>query len=153
METKNSVLKPFIGLDEITFKLNYDDVIAFLKNKKIDFNIEIWPNKGCFPEVAWSIIWIGKSISIFFALNKMFKIYVENDFSGTLNNGIKLKMTMEEATKIDPSLTYNDDEENYISSNGYWLEESLDSGVIESMTIFIKEIQDEEIFFSYKWCD
>ena len=70
---------PYKGFDDITFEMSFDEVKELLRKKQIKFNTENWPNKGCDPEVAWDIIRIGKDISIFFARNRMFKIYFEND--------------------------------------------------------------------------
>ena len=60
-------------------------------------------------------------------------------------------MTMEDAISFDPSLVYNDDEEDYESELGYWVEDDLDTNRIMRITIFIKEVLDEEVFFTYDW--
>ena len=46
---------------------------------------------------------------------------------------------------------YNDDEEDYESELGYWVEDDLDTNRIMRITIFIKEVLDEEVFFTYDW--
>ena len=58
---------------------------------------------------------------------------------------------MDEAIKIDPSLRYGDWNEDYQSERGYWLEDNLDDGTVLSMTIFIKEVMDDAVFFKYEW--
>ncbi len=146
-------VKPYKGFDDITFEMSFDAVKELLREKRIQFNTENWPNKGCDPEVAWDIIRIGKDISLFFAKNRMFKIYFENGFKGTLNNGISLGMNIREAEGIDPSIQYDDREEIYTSGQGYWLEDNVESGEIISITIFIKELEDDDIFFKYDWCN
>ena len=83
----------------------------------------------------------------------MFKIYVENRFPGRLENGISLGMTIAEAQSIDPSIQYDDWEEEYTSSLGYWLEDDVESREIISITVFIKELENDEVFFRYEWCD
>lgn len=55
-------------------------------------------------------------------------------------------MKLDEALAIDPDLEYDDWEEDYQSPHGYWLEDDLDNGTVMSITIFIKEALDEELF-------
>ncbi len=142
---------PFVGYGEYVFSMTLDEIRQKLNDEGVRFRQEHWDNKGCIPEVAWDIIRIDNTMSMFFAKNKMFKIYFESPDIWRLENGIEIKMTIEDALKIDNSLKYNDDEEDYESSNGYWIEESLESGKIESITIFIKEVLDDDEFYSYNW--
>ncbi len=144
---------PYKGFDDITFHMSFRELRDLLKTRKIKHSIENWSNKGCTPEVPWDIIRIGKDISFFFAKGRMFKIYFEHNFSESLDNGICLGMKIRDAERIDPSIRYDDWEEIYISDKGYWLEDNVDSGEIISLTIFIKELENEEIFFKYEWCD
>lgn len=144
---------PYKGFDNITFEMSFDEVKKSLQEKQIQFNTENWPNKGCDPEVPWDIIRIGKDISIFFAKKRMFKIYFENGFSGKLDNGISLGMNIKDAKMIDDTIEYDDWEEVYTSNHGYWLEDDVESGVIISITIFIKALEDDDVFFRYDWCN
>ena len=146
-------LVPYKGFEDLSFEMSYEDVRRTLRENKVKFITEHWPNKGCSPEVAWDIIRVGEDISFFFAKGKMFKIYVENRFSGSLENGISLGMTIAEAQSIDPSIQYDDWEEEYTSSLGYWLEDDVESREIISITVFIKELENDEVFFRYEWCD
>lgn len=146
------IVIPYKGFGDISFKMSFDDVKKHLRKKQIHFHTENWPNKGCDPEVAWDIIRIGKDISIFFAKNRMFKIYFENGFSGSLENGISLGMHIKDAKAIDDTIQYDDWEEVYTSEQGYWLEDDVENGKIISMTIFIKELEDDDVFFRYDWC-
>lgn len=146
-------LVPYKGFEDLSFEMSYEDVRRTLRENKVKFITEHWPNKGCSPEVAWDIIRVGEDISFFFAKGKMFKIYVENRFSGRLENGISLGMTIAEAQSIDPSIQYDDWEEEYTSSLGYWLEDDVESREIISITVFIKELENDEVFFRYEWCN
>ena len=148
-----SEIRPYIGYDDITFDMTLSEVKALLRQKKQRFRHDHWPNKGCDPEVPWDIIRIDNSIHIFFAKDKMWKIEFDNDFTGKLWNGIALGTTMQEALKIDPTLKYNDWEEDYASDLGYWLEDELDNRTVISIVIFIKEAEDDDVFYSYKWCE
>lgn len=143
---------PYKGFDEITFDMSFEEVKTLFRKKHIKFNTENWPNKGCTPEVAWDIIRVGKDISIFFAKSRMFKVYFENDFAGHLNNGIYLGMKIKDAKVINPSIQYDDWEEIYTSDYGYWLEDDVENSEIISITIFIKELEDTDVFFEYDWC-
>ena len=142
---------PFAGTDMITFDMTYDQVRNVLKESKIVFNVDLRPNKGCTPEVPWKIIRTNNSVSVFFANDKMFKINCGSSSEGILNNGIKVGMSIEDAMKIDPTLEYDEFEEYYVSSNGYWLFVDSGSDTISDITVFIKAVLDDEVFFSYNW--
>ncbi|MBR0225546.1 MAG: hypothetical protein IJL92_05765 [Thermoguttaceae bacterium] len=144
---------PYQGVGEITFDMSLSEVLKYLHEKGLRYHLEKWPNKGCSPEVAWDIVRVGKDVSFFFARDRMFKIYFENGFSGSLVNGISLGMKIEEAETIDPTIRYDDWEEIYTSDLGYWLEDDVESGEIISISIFIKELENDEVFFKYEWCD
>ena len=146
----NKIL-PYSVYGEYKLSMTLDEVKQKLNNDRIKFRQEHWDNKGCTPEVAWDIVKIDNTMSMFFAKNKMFKMYFETPSFWMIENGISTKMTIDEAKAIDRSILYNDDEEDYESPNGYWFEESLDTGKIESITIFIKEILDDDEFYSYEW--
>ena len=59
---------------------------------------------------------------------------------------------MSELEEIDKSLKYNEDDEDFVSKNGYWIEDDLDTGKICSITIFLPEV-DSEDFFKYERID
>ena len=62
-------------------------------------------------------------------------------------------MPIDEARKIDSSIRYDDWEEEYVSDNGYWLEDDPETHSIISISIFIKEVEDDNAFYSYQWCE
>lgn len=142
---------PFAGTDMISFNMSYNQVRNVLKESKIGYNVELRPNKGCTPEVHWKIIRTNNSVSVFFANDKMFKLNCGSSSAGILNNGIKVGMNIEEAIKIDPTLEYDEFEEYYESSNGYWLFVNSGSDIISDITVFIKDVLDDDVFFLYKW--
>lgn len=144
-------LIPFEGLGDIKLLSSFDEIKNYLKNNEINFSIEYQSNKGCNPEVPWTMIHIDDSITLSFAKNKLWQIFVEEKFEGLLSNGIKIGMPMNEALKIDPSLQYDDWNEDYQSEQGYWIEDNLDDNTVLSITIFIKEVMDDETFFKYEW--
>lgn len=91
------------------------------------------------------------SASFFAKNNKLFKLVFWEGYQGTLPNGVKTGMTIEAAKALDPSLAYDDWNEDYQSQNGYWLEDNPENGKIMSISIFIREILDEETFNQCKW--
>ena len=143
---------PYIGFENYLFSKSFDEIHKYLKDSSKPYTIEHWPNKGCTPEVAWDIIRVGESISLFFAKGCLFKIYFEGGFEGSLSNGIHLGQKIDEAIAIDKTLKYDDWEEEYISDLGYWLEDDVETGKILSMTIFIRALEDSDYFYSYNWC-
>ena len=77
--------------------------------------------------------------------------YGIDNYIGKLFNGIFIGMSMEEAVATDSTLKYNDEEEDYASDEGYWIEDNLDTNEVSRITIFIKELLDEDVFFTYNW--
>lgn len=150
---ENSKVKPLIGIKEIKLLSNYKDVIKILKDNGVIYSVEVWSNKGCTPEEPWKLIKVSNVVTLFFAKEKLWKMYFEEGFTGALDNGIKIGMSIVEATKIDPSIKYDDWEEDFASSNHYWVEESLETKTICSITIFIKEVENDDLFFSYDWAN
>lgn len=144
-------IRPFEGLDEIKLLSSLNDVKEYLKKNNVGFTIEYQSNKGCEPDVPWIILHVDNSISLIFAKDKLWQIYLEENYAGSLPNGIKIGMKMEEALKIDPSLKFDDWNEDFESANGYWIEDNLDDNTVLSISIFIKEVLDDEVFFKYEW--
>ena len=142
---------PYKGIGDICFNMSYCEVKDYLKKNGIQYTVDVKENKGCDPEVPWKIIRIGTDISIFFAKEKMFKICLEENYSGSLENGICIGTSMSKAQEIDPSLVYEDFDEYYSSSLGYWIEDDVGSQKVISITIFIEALLDEDEFFNYNW--
>lgn len=147
----STVIKPFIGVGNYQLFSTTESLINQLKKDEIEFTIEVWNNDHCIPSVPWTIIRAANNASYFFAKNKLFKIYLENNSDFMLKNGIYVGMNMSEAKSIDKSLKYDDWNEDWNSSEGYWLEDDINSNKVISITIFIKEVLDEEDFEKYNW--
>ena len=144
-------VRPFEGLDEIKLLSSLDDVKNYLKKNNIRFTVEYQSNKGCEPEIPWIILHVENSISLMFAKDKLWQIYLEEKYAGSLPNGIRIGMPVEEALKIDPSLKYNDWDEDFESDDGYWIEDDLANNTVLSIAVFIKEVLDDDIFYRYEW--
>ena len=89
---------------------------------------------------------------LFFAKNgKLFKIVLWQDYAGSLPNCVSTGMQVSEAKKLDPTLEYDEWNEDYESSSGYWLEDDAEDGDIISSSIFIRELLDEDQFDYCNW--
>ncbi len=89
--------------------------------------------------------------SAFCKEQQVIKIVLWQDYTGSLPNGICTGMKINDAESIDPNLRYDDWNEDYESDVGYWLEDDVESGEITSISIFIKELLDEEQFDFCNW--
>ncbi len=69
-----------------------------------------------------------------------------NDCEAKLPNGIEAGMSIEKSIEIDKTLSYDDFDEIYISSKGYWLEDNSWTDTVVSIQVFVKEIDDEDFF-------
>ena len=73
-----------------------------------------------------------------------------NNFKGALPNGISLNTSIDDARKIDPNLKFNDREEVFESSEGYLLEDYIETKAITAISIFIPELLHDD-FYEYNW--
>ncbi len=147
----NRTIQPFVGIGDFTLLSPEKAVIETLKKNHVPFTKEIWDNSECTVKVPWSIIRAEDSMSFFFANDKLFKIFVCDGFEGSLSNEISIGTNIEDAKTIDPTLKYDDWNEDWSSDCGYWLEDSPESNKVISITIFIKELLDDDLFEEYKW--
>ncbi len=143
---------PYVGTD--TFKLgdSLESVRDYLKENKVNFSQSIDLNKGCVPEVPWIFIEISDSITLCFVKDVLFEIVFENNYMGQLPNGGLIGMKMVELEVLDPTLEYNDDDEDFISKSGYWVVDDIETGRVTSITIFLPEVE-LDTFFRYEWVE
>ncbi len=147
----NDNLVPFEGLSTIMLYQSDKIIKKELSDSRIIYEREIWDNEECTVPMPWEILHINNnSINLFFANSKLFKIVVENEYAGKLPNGICLGMTMQDAVSLDDQLTYDEWNEEYGSPLGYWVEDDPETSRIISISIFIREIDDDD-FEEYKW--
>ena len=131
--------------------MTYDETKQYLRDCGIKYRVDFVSNKGCTPEVPWSIIRIDEKISLYYAKNKMFKIVFKEGYEGKTVNGIFIGMSITDAETIDPSLKYDDENEDYTSDLGYWIDENPETSEVSNITVFIKELLNEDVFFLYEW--
>ena len=141
---------PYVGIGNIKLGMSIESVRSFLKEQHIRFDQWVEPNKGMDPEIPWTFIRIEKSIVLTFVEGVLFEIFLENKYRGKLPNGISVDMKMTDAKQIDQTLEYNEDEEDFISKEGYWLGDLVETGKIISITIFLPEVEKDD-FFEYTW--
>lgn len=140
-------LIPFKGTDSIQLYQTIDVVRATLDKYQTCYTIELWESTSETVPNPWKVIVVEGVFSLFFARNdKLFKIVVWDNYAGFLPNGITTGMSISDAQKIDPTLTYNDWNEDYESDEGCWVEDDVETNKIMSISIFIKEVLEEDTF-------
>lgn len=142
---------PYIGIGDIKLGMNRTEIKTILKGHNIVFSEGIDSNKGCTPPIPWITIYIKDYMSLVFAEDILWEINFDEQYKGTLYNGIHIGMSMETACMIDNSITFEDFEEYWFSKNGYWLFDYADTHIIYEMSIFIKECENDDIFDKYDW--
>jgi hypothetical protein len=141
---------PYQGIGAFHLYSSEETIKKQLQLEEESFVEEEWNNDGN-ESVPWRIIRTASKMSFFFANDKLFKIYVEEGFDGSLESGVSIGMPMDKAIRLDPELKYNDWEEDWNSPKGYWIEDELDNNTVATITVFIKEILDDELFYKYEW--
>ena len=150
MSIMHDIIKPYIGTEVFKLGANIDDIKFYLKQNRISFVQNIEPNKGCVPEEPWTFFEIDRNIKLCFVKKVLFEIVFENKYLGRLENGITIGIPFSQAMQIDETLEYNDDDEDYISQHGYWLEDDLENGNVSSITVFLPDVNEDD-FFTYEW--
>ncbi len=146
----NETIIPFKGTNTIKLGMSLSEIRAYLKDNKIPFNQTMDSNKYCTPPIPWIYITVEKSLSMSFVDEVLFEISFENEYKGKLPNGIGIGNSMEELEKKDSSLEYNDDDECFVSAEGYWIIDDIDTGKVQTITIYLEEVK-SEVFFEYEW--
>lgn len=146
------VLVPNYGIDNIKLYDYYENVIAELEDRKIEYSVIVQDNSFCTVGYNWLIVTINNIISLYFSEGnyKLFKISVKNNSEIVLPNGIYVGMSLEDALSCDSKLRFNEWEEIYESEELYYIEDSLDTNKVVSLNIFVKELNDEN-FDDCKW--
>lgn len=145
---------PYVGTGIFKLDASYDEVKSLLAEQNISYTEEISQPNDIDP--PWYIIGISKAgekddvMSITFTKNRLFRICLYEGFEGKLPNGIHIGMPLDEAQRIDPTLTFDDWDEMFISANGYWTEDDVNTKKLCWITIFIPALESDD-FFKYNW--
>ena len=143
---------PFEGTESIALYKSIGSVRSLLSDAGMSYREEVWSASSETIPNPWTVLIIDDVMSLFFAKHgKLFKIVLWKDYQGTLPNGIHTRMPLKDAQRIDQTLVFDDWNEDFESSLGYWLEDDIDTGVIDSISVFIKELLDEERFDYCEW--
>lgn len=143
---------PYVGTESIALYQTLNEVRSILRESGVRFHEEIWSNRENTIPNPWTVLKIDDVMTLYFARNhKLFKIMLWKDYQGYLPNGIHTRMSLKEAQRIDPDLVFDDWNEDYESPLGYWLEDDIDTGVVDSISIFIREVLDEDHFDFCEW--
>ena len=148
----NETIIPYEGTESIRLYQNLDSVKQLFKAESIQYREEIWQSESETVPNPWNVLVLDGIMTLFFAKNrKLFKIVFWEGYYGKLQNGINVGMKIDEAQKIDPMLLFDEWNEDYESPSGYWVEDSTDDSNIISISVFIKEVLDEEKFDYCNW--
>lgn len=135
----------------IPFK-SMGDIELYSSIKQLRGEIENSYVKGVLLHNIWVRYEIDNTMYLFFSLinGKLFKITALDNYSGKLFEKIYIGMTEKELLSIDSSFEYDDFEEVYESKKGVFLETDPISKQITSISIYIKETENED-FELYNW--
>lgn len=134
---------PFKGMGGINLYSTTEELQPILSGenaKKIILNEE------------WIRYDIGKSLMLFFHKknNKLFKICTQEEYQGSLLNGISVGTDEKEFLILDETLSYDDFEEVWESKSGYYIETDVETNKAVWISIFVKELLEED-FESCNW--
>lgn len=147
----NEAIMPYEGIERIKLYQKIDEVKSVLQTDGLPYREEVWSAESETVPNPWTVLIVDNFISFFFAKNdKLFKMVFWEGYHGALPNGISLGMPIEKAELLDPSLSFDDWNEVYQSDNGYWLEDDIDTKTVMSISIFIKELLDDD---NFDYCD
>ena len=145
-------LIPFRGTDSFVFYQNIESAREILDSAKVGYTEELWESPSETVPNPWKVLVVEGIISLFFAKNdKLFKIVVWDNYEGCLPNGVRIGMSIDDAKKLDPTLSYSEWNEDYESELGYWLEDDVETKTVMSISIFIKEVLEENTFDYCNW--
>ena len=148
----NAPIVPFEGTERIKLYQSLDETKSFLSAEGIVYREEYWSAESETVPNPWNVIVIDGIASLFFARNKkLFKIVFWENYQGALPNGVHTGMSMDDALNCDCSLRYDDWNEVYISDAGYWIEDNLETKQVMSISVFIKELLDDNSFDYCEW--
>lgn len=143
--TFNEDIVPFVGIDNIKLYSKMEDVQKYLDDNNIAYDSMNWHSQ--YANNPWTLMFIGNNMSLIFAYNNKLitMVFLEN-YKGKLPNGICTGMSLDEALSIDNTIALDYWKEHYESQNGYWFEDDLDTKKITDISIFIKEILNDDAF-------
>jgi len=148
----NEVIIPCEGIESIKLYHKIDEVKFVLQSDGIPYREEIWSAESETVPNPWTVLVVDNLFSLFFAKNgKLFKMVFWEGYQGSLPNGISLGVSVKEASSMDSSLSFDDWNEVYQSDKGYWIEDNVDNNTVMSISIFIKELLDEDNFDYCNW--
>lgn len=131
---------PYKGAGNIKLYSSYSDIKNILSYSNLTWQKDIWDEASDDLSMPWTIIIIQDYMKLFFSRDKLFKIVLLQKYTGTLPNDISTGISLDKAIQLDNTLHFDDWEEIYISSQGYWLEDNLTDNTVDSISIAIKEL-------------
>ena len=141
---------PYEGTADIKLYSSYDEIEKILVSSNLSWQRDIWDEASDDLSMPWTIIIVYDYMKLFFSRDKLFKIVLLQKYTGTLPNGISTGISLDKAMQLDNTLHFDDWEEIYISSQGYWLEDNLTDNTVDSISIAVKEL-DTPDFENASW--
>lgn len=128
---------PFKGMGGINLYSTIDELQPILSDKK---------SKKTILNEEWTRYDIGKSLMLFFheKNRKLFKICTQEEYQGSLPNGIAVGTDEKEFLNLDETLSYDDFEEVWESKSGYYVETDVETDKAVWISIFVKELLEED---------
>lgn len=143
----NAPILPWEGIGGINLK---DHIKNFFDMVEINALPEKKSKLICNTLVRYEL---QDSLFLWFNLinGKLYKITALGDYKGMLLGKIHIGMQIEEAIKIEPSIKYDEFEEVYESSKGFYIEIEQENGTIQWISVYAQELTDYNFFIKGNW--
>lgn len=136
----NADIVPYFGAAGFWLYSEYSPEIG---GKYVDLNEEFFR------------IEVDDSVWLYYAKSnmKMFKIVLNMGYLGTMNGINPLGKSEDELYKLYPGLWYDDFEELFWTDplKGFFFETDPVTHLTTSVMVYIKEMEDNAVFFRYEW--
>ena len=134
----NAPILPYEGLGGLKLYSTKNQLKTILEDDNIILK-DLWAG------VATEYI-IQNKISLQFLSqnNRLFKIVALPEYKGKLFGEISIGMTVEELLEVEPSFSYDDFEEVWISDKGVFIEMDPETNRVMWISVYIPEIEKED---------
>ena len=139
----NAPIIPFVEMGNIKLYSTIKELTPMLNASKAH-SVKLNEN--------WVRYDIDNVLMLFFHIEnqKLFKICTQSGYKGKLLNSICTETSEDALISLDPDIVYDDFEEVWESPKGYYIETDVETGKASWISIFIKEVFDED-FETANW--
>lgn len=135
-----ATIVPFEGVGDLKLYATYEETVKVLQASETYFQEENWEDYTGESGEPLKIIVVPDYMMLYFTKGKLYKISALHDYQGKLPNDVCVGMDLEKAQGLDDGLKFDEKDQMYTSTLGYIVEDNLDRHCIESIIIFIKEL-------------